>query len=148
MADAPRPDTSSISYQESAKGLTEDQLRGTFFVGWPNPPSPAAHLRILRGSDHIVVAIDDASGMVVGYVTAISDGVLAGFIPNLEVDLAYQNRGIGTQLMRRVLAQMRHLYSIDLLCDEELQPYYERLGMRRATGMLVRNYDRQSGAVK
>jgi ribosomal protein S18 acetylase RimI-like enzyme len=127
-------------------GLTEEQLRGPFFVGWPNPPSPATHLRILQGSDHIVVAIDETTGMVVGFVTAISDGVLAAFIPNLEVTPAYQNRGIGTELMRRVLAQMTHLYSIDLLCDEDVQPYYERLGMRRATGMLVRNYDRQSGA--
>ncbi len=137
----------SISYKDSADGLTEEHLQGTFFVGWPNPPSPATHLRILQGSDHIVVAIDDATGMVVGYVTAVSDGVLAAFIPNLEVDPAYQQRGIGTELMRRILDQLKHLYSIDLLCDEELQPYYERLGMRRATGMLHRNYDRQSGSI-
>jgi len=137
----------SIRYKEPADGLTEDHLRGTFFVGWPNPPSPATHLRILQGSDHIVVAIDDATGMVVGFVTAVSDGVLAAFIPNLEVDPAYQRRGIGTELMRRILDQLNHLYSIDLLCDEELQPYYERLGMRRATGMLHRNYDRQSGSI-
>ncbi len=93
-----------------------------------------------------MVAVDDSTGMVVGFVSAISDGVLAAFIPNLEVDPAYQNLGIGTELMRRMLTQLSHLYSIDLLCDEEMQPYYERLGMRRATGMVVRNYDRQSGA--
>ena len=141
-------DTSTIRYQETADGLTEDHLKGQFFVGWPKPPSPAIHLRILQGSDHFVVAIDDATGMVVGFVSAISDGVLAAFIPNLEVDPAYQGRGIGTELMRRVLAQMDHLYSIDLLCDEDVQPFYDRLGMRRATGMLVRNYDRQSGAIE
>lgn len=146
MSTNPLPGTTTISYRESTDELNEDQLRGPFFVGWPNPPLPATHLRILQGSDHIVVAIDDATGMVVGYVTAISDGVLAGFIPNIEVVPAYQSRGIGAELMRRVLAQMNHLYSIDLLCDENLQPYYERLGMRRATGMLVRNYGRQSGA--
>lgn len=136
----------TIRYRDSADGLTEEHLQGTFFVGWPNPPSPATHLRLLQSTDHVVIAIDDTTDAVVGFVTAISDGVLAAYIPFLEVDPAYQKRGIGTDLMRRILAQLGHLYANDLLCDEELQPYYERLGMRRATGMLHRNYDRQSGA--
>ena len=147
MSVDPIQSDTTITYQNSADGLSEDHLQGSFFVGWPNPPSPATHLRILQGSDHVVVAIDDTTGMVVGFVSAVSDGVLAAFIPNLEVDPAYQQRGIGTELMRRILSQLNHLYSIDLLCDEDLQPYYERLGMRRATGMVVRNYDRQSGAI-
>jgi GNAT superfamily N-acetyltransferase len=58
----------------------------------------------------------------------------------------YRGRGIGTELMRRMLDTLRALYMIDLLCDPELQPFYARLGMRPATGMLVRNYDRQAGA--
>lgn len=140
--------TAAISYRDSAEGLTEDHLRGQFFVGWPNPPSPATHLRILQGSDHIVVAVDDATGMVVGFISAISDGVLAAFIPNLEVDPAYQHRGIGSELVRRMVAQLGHLYSVDLLCDEDVQPFYDRLGMRRATGMFLRNYHNQSGAVR
>ena len=147
MSADPIQSTARISYRDSADGLTEDHLQGTFFVGWPNPPSPATHLRILQGSDHVMVAIDDTTGMVVGFVSAVADGVLAAFIPNLEVDPAYQRRGIGTELMRRMLSQLNHLYSIDLSCDEDLQPYYERLGMRRATGMLVRNFERQSGAI-
>jgi hypothetical protein len=45
-----------------------------------------------------------------------------------------------------MLDQLSDFYSIDLLCDADVQPFYERLGMRRATGMLRRNYERQSGA--
>ena len=41
--------------------------------------------------------------------------------------------------------QLKDFYAVDLLCDENLQPYYERRGMRRATGMFIRNYERQSG---
>jgi hypothetical protein len=37
------------------------------------------------------------------------------------------------------------IYMIDLLCDEELQGYYEKLGMHRAHGTFRRNYGRQSG---
>lgn len=134
-----------IVYQDNADGVAEPDLAG-FFVGWPSPPSPATHLRLLRGSTHIVLAREEAGGRVVGFVTAISDGVLCAYIPLLEVLPPYQAQGIGAALMGRMLALLRELYMVDLLCDAELQPYYERLGMRRATGMFLRNYDRQSGA--
>jgi ribosomal protein S18 acetylase RimI-like enzyme len=133
-----------IVYAETLDGVTADMLRG-FFVGWPDPPSAATHLRLLRQSDHIVLAVDDETGNVVGFVTAISDGVLCAYIPLLEVLPAYQGRGIGTELMRRMLVLLRHLYAVDLLCDPEVQPFYARLGMRPAIGMTVRNYGRQSG---
>lgn len=134
-----------IIYQDGVDGVTEELLVG-FFVGWPNPPTPAVHLRLLRGSQHCVLARDGVGGPVVGFVNAVGDGVLSAYIPLLEVLPAYQGRGIGTALMARMLEQLRGFYMVDLLCDPELQPYYERLGMRPASGMLLRNYDRQSGA--
>lgn len=133
-----------IRYIDSTDKVEPAQLTG-FFVGWPNPPPPERHLALLKGSSQIVLAMDDDSGRVVGFITAVSDGVLSAYIPLLEVLPEYQGLGIGTELVRRMLAQLRHLYMIDLLCDTEIQPYYERLGMRRATGMMLRNYNRQSG---
>jgi len=134
-----------IRYTDSLDGVTSEALGGGFFVGWPNPPSPETHLRLLRGSAHVWLAVDDASGQVVGFVTAVSDLVLAAYIPLLEVLPEYQGQGIGTALMQRMLESLSDIYMVDLLCDADLQPYYERLGMRRATGMLVRNYAAQSG---
>jgi ribosomal protein S18 acetylase RimI-like enzyme len=134
-----------ITYTDSIAGIGPGALRG-FFVGWPNPPAPETHLRILQGSDAVVLARDDATKAVVGFITAISDGVSCAYIPHLEVLPAYQGRGIGSELLRRMLERLRRLYMIDLLCDPDVQPFYERLGMRPATGMLIRNYDRQSGS--
>ena len=127
-----------IRYSTDVSGLTEDDLAG-FFVDWPTPPTPAQHLAVLRGSYRSVLAHDDEAGRVVGFVNMISDGVLTAFVPWLEVLPGYQGRGIGSELMRRVLAAGEHLYSIDLTCDEPLRPYYERLGMRTVTGMAVRH---------
>lgn len=135
-----------IVYTDTIDGITVDALRGGFFVGWPNPPSAETHLRLLRGSDHVCLALDDTTGDVVGFVTAICDGVTCAYIPHLEVLPAYQGRGIGTELMRRMLDRLGNLYMIDLLCDAAIQPFYARLGMRPAMGMAVRNYARQSGA--
>ncbi len=134
----------TITYTDSLTGITPDRLAG-FFVGWPHPPTPQTHLRILQGSAFIWLAIDDSTGNVVGFANAISDGVHAAFIPNLEVLPEYQGRGIGTELMRRMIATCRHLYALDLVCDTTLRPFYERLGMHALTGMALRNYDRQAG---
>jgi ribosomal protein S18 acetylase RimI-like enzyme len=134
-----------IEYTESPAGITAAQLEG-FFVGWPNPPSPATHLRLLAGSDHVVLALDRAADRVVGFITAITDGVLTAYIPLLEVLPAYQQQGIGQALTERMLARLGHLYAIDLLCDPDVQPFYARLGLRPATGMLQRNYEHQAGA--
>ncbi|MDX8028897.1 GNAT family N-acetyltransferase [Lentzea sp. BCCO 10_0856] len=125
-----------ISYRTDVSDLTEDKLAG-FFVGWPTPPSPAQHLAVLRGSYRVVIALSDDE--VVGFVNMISDGVLTAFVPWLEVRPDFQGQGIGTELMRRILAEAEHLYSVDLTCDDELRPYYERLGMIAFTGMGVRN---------
>jgi ribosomal protein S18 acetylase RimI-like enzyme len=134
-----------VTYTDSSANISTNQLRG-FFVGWPNPPSRETHLRLMQGSYRVWLAIDD--GRVVGFINATSDGVLTAFIPLLEVLPAYQRQGIGAELVRRMLGSLSHLYSVDVICDEDVQPFYERLGMRPYTGMIYRNYDNQSGSTQ
>jgi ribosomal protein S18 acetylase RimI-like enzyme len=134
----------AIRYTSDAGGVRPEQLEG-FFEGWPDAPSPETHLRILEGSDDIVLAIDDASGAVVGFVTAITDGVISAYIPLLEVLPAYRGRGIARELVTRLREALRGYYMIDLVCDEALARFYEPLGFRRMLAMAIRDYDAQSG---
>lgn len=133
-----------IIYTDSLADVNVEHLQGGFFAGWPNPPSPSTHYRILANSAAIMLA-RIADGTVVGFITAVSDQVSCAYIPHLEVLPAYQGQGIGSELVRRMMEKLRHLYMIDLVCDPPLQPFYERFGMRPAVGMLMRNYDRQAG---
>lgn len=129
----------SVRYVESADDVEPSELGG-FFVGWPAPPSPERHLELLRGSDHVVLARDGRR--VVGFVTAISDGVLSAYVPLLEVLPEYQGQGIGSELMRRLLRRLEGLYMVDLSCDADLEPFYARLGLRtfdRAMGLRNRS---------
>ncbi len=131
-----------IEYRESASDLTSAQLTG-FFVGWPNPPSPETHLRMLHGSSHVVLARDN--GRVIGFINAVSDNVLSAYIPLLEVLPDYQHQGIGAELVRRMLRQLDGYYMVDLTCDLEIQPFYERRGLRRMTAMMRRDLTAQCG---
>lgn len=132
-----------LSYSASTEQVTENQLGGGFFENWPNPPSPATHLRILKASDHVVLAMRD--GNVVGFATAISDGLLTAYIPLLEVLPEERGLGIGHELIARLLGQIGALHRIDLLCDQELTSFYQGLGFTVTTGAYIRNYSMQSG---
>ena len=127
-----------IRYTDDLASVREDMLEG-FFVGWLRRPSAAQHLAVLRGSYRSVVALDDADDRMVGFVNMISDGVLTAFIPWLEVLPEYQGQGIGGELMRRILDGTDRFYSVDLVCDAALVPYYERLGMQGASSALLRH---------
>ena len=127
-----------IRYTASLQGITPDQLSGRFFVGWTHIPSPETHLHILRQSAHAVIALDERE-QVVGFITAISDGVLSAYIPLLEVLKSHQRMGIGKQLVFRMIEELKGLYMIDLCCDAELEGYYAQLGMTATCGMIRRD---------
>jgi ribosomal protein S18 acetylase RimI-like enzyme len=133
-----------VSYTDSLENISAKNLQG-FFVGWLNPPSPQIHLELLKNSDELILAIDLDTRHVIGFITAITDKILSAYIPFLEVLPEHQSRGVGQELTRRMLEKLKGLYVIDLLCDRELQPFYVRMGMKPAHGMMLRNYERQSG---
>jgi ribosomal protein S18 acetylase RimI-like enzyme len=129
-----------IEYTDSLVGIEPRHVRG-FFVGWPRQFSSEVHMRLLAGSDHVVLARDTETGQVAGFITAISDGVFNGFIPLLEVLPAYQGQGIGQALMRQMLDKLRDLPNVDLMCDPDIVSFYERFGMQRVGGMVLRQPD-------
>ena len=126
-----------IEYTTDLAGIEAAHLHG-FFEGWPKPPSPDRHLEMLRGSHCVVLARGQGRPEVVGFINAISDGVLYAFVPLLEVLPSHRGHGIGSELVRRLLSRLADFYAVDLMCDPELQPFYERLGMRPAVGMIIR----------
>ena len=132
----------SIVYTSELSGVGEEDLRG-FFVGWPNPPDAGTLLRVLRGSQHVELAKDGSR--VVGFATALTDGVLTAFVPLLEVLADYQGRGLGKELVRLVMQELGEIYALDLVCDDELKPFYGDLGFVPMTAMVKRNYALQSG---
>jgi ribosomal protein S18 acetylase RimI-like enzyme len=123
-------------------GISSDITKG-FFVGWPNPQT---HLILLKKSSKMIIAIDDKTNQVIGFITAISDGILSAYIPFLEVLPEYKNKGIRKELVDRMLKELDDIYMIDLCCDDDLIPYYDKFGMTKTSGMILRNYKMQSGS--
>ena len=137
----------NIIYTCNMDEIREDMLDGGFFAGWPNAPDTPAHLKLLCGSYRAYVAIDTVSHKVVGFINAISDGVLSAYIPLLEVLPQYQGYGIGSKLVELMLAALADLYMIDIVCDKNVQPFYAKMGAVNWTASIFRNYSAQSGKV-
>lgn len=126
-----------IIYCDNKTDISTEQLKD-FFVGWKNPLTSEQHIKLLYGSTYFVVAIDNEINQAIGYITALSDGINSSFIPLLEVLPHYQGKGIGTRLMEEMLLKLNDIPNIDLMCDVELQFFYERFKMIKSNGMILR----------
>ncbi|MDQ1374533.1 MAG: hypothetical protein QOJ09_1871 [Actinomycetota bacterium] len=109
-----------------------------FSDGWRTPLAPEQHYAVLDRADHVVLALDGE--VVVGFATALSDGVLSAYIPLLEVLPSHRGRGIGTALIRRLLEEIGSLYMVDVMWDPEVVPFYARLGFTASGGGIIRNH--------
>jgi len=78
----------------------------------------------------VVTAWDGARLVGLGY--AISDGHLVVYYPHLVVAPAYQRRGIGSALMRRLMSQYRAFHQQTLIADGHSVAFYQKLGFRPA----------------
>lgn len=122
----------TVSYKTSLNGISAAMLNH-FCVGWINPLSGEKLYNVLSNSEHFALAMDEDK--VVGFVNALSDGVHFAFIPMLEVLPKYQKRGIGKRLLSLLVQQLKDIPIIDLMCDLDMQDYYERLGFIKMHGM-------------
>lgn len=91
--------------------------------------------KAMQHSWHIVAVYDNNQLIATGRV--ISDGVTNAYLCGLGVRPEYRNRGIGTEISRRLVDRCKQSnLHIQLLCEENLVPYYEKLGFAKfAIGM-------------
>ncbi len=127
-----------VTYTTSLGGIRPEHLDG-FFEDWPTRPTPERRLEILQAASRVVLALDPETETVIGFITAIADELSAAFIPLLEVLPQWRGRGIGSELVRRMLAELRGIYAIDLATDPDIAPFYERPGAFQLTGMAWRD---------
>ncbi len=91
---------------------------------------------MVRGSLYGVSAHDD--GNLVGYARAISDGAFNAYVSTVAVLPEYQRRGIGRELLRRLLEGRDHIQFV-LHAAPAVHPFYLRCGFSPAPDMLRRD---------
>ena len=67
---------------------------------------------------------------LIGYIDCVSNGVTDAYIQDLMVHPDYQGRGLGTDLMKKMIDYLKkiHIYMISVVFEEKLKPFYEKFG--------------------
>jgi ribosomal protein S18 acetylase RimI-like enzyme len=98
--------------------------------GWSSAEKPQELYSALLASDSLGTAWDGER--LVGLGNAISDGHLVVYYPHLLVHPQYQGRGIGTRLMRLLMARYQGFHQHILVADGRAIEFYRKCGFERA----------------
>jgi predicted N-acetyltransferase YhbS len=79
-----------------------------------------------RQSNLVVTA--RLGGRLVGAARALSDRASTLYVCDLLVHPEQRGRGIGSELMRRLVGPYAELYQIVLLSDPQTMPFFQKLG--------------------
>lgn len=105
-------------------------------VGWPYPNKTAIE-KSLNNSNYCICAVKE--GRVIGMSRVLGDNSFIYFIADVIVLPEYQNQGIGTALMERIMSYLKQNvqeYSyITLMSAKGREAFYEKFGFfKRPTG--------------
>ena len=122
--------SSSIHYSDTRELTFESVLALYRANQWSSAQKPELLHKALRASHSLVTAWDSAR--LVGLGNAISDGYLVVYYPHLLVLPEYQGQGIGTELMRRLMARYEGFHQHMLVADGRALDFYRKCGFERA----------------
>ena len=119
-----------IHYRDSRDFAIESVIALYRANDWSSAEKPDLLHRALLGSHSLFTAWHGER--LVGLGNAISDNHLVVYYPHLLVHPDYQGRGIGTELMRRLMARYEGFHQHMLTADGRALDFYRKLGFERA----------------
>jgi ribosomal protein S18 acetylase RimI-like enzyme len=120
----------AIRYSETRDPSLESVAALCRAHDWSSVKKPQQLHKALLGSHSLLSAWHGST--VVGLGNAISDGYLVVYYPHLLVLPDYQRRGIGTELMRRLVARYEGFHQHMLVADGRAIEFYRKCGFERA----------------
>lgn len=97
---------------------------------WSSAEKPDQLMAGLRGSHSLLTAWQGAR--LAGLANAVSDGALVVYYPHLLVHPALQGQGIGSALLRAMIARYAGFHQHVIMADGDAIGFYEKLGFAPA----------------
>jgi ribosomal protein S18 acetylase RimI-like enzyme len=124
----------AVHYTDDKNIDLEQLARLTASAGWNRTREVLAQQ--VEGARFVVSAWQD--GRLVGFARAISDGVTNAYVSTVVVDEAFRGRGIGRDLISRLVAGRDGIRWV-LHARPEVAGFYAKLGFEGASDMLRRD---------
>ena len=123
-------------YNETVSVKALSDLRES--VGWNRMENEYGN-PLMASYYHIAVYQKDE---LIGYVDSVSNGVTDAYIQDLMVKPDYQGKGIGTDLMNKMIEYLKknHIYIISVVFDESLKTFYKKFGFNNMLSGQMETY--------
>ena len=119
-----------VRYRATKSLPRAEVLRLYRSVQWSAARKPDRLMRALKRSHSVVTAW--VKGSLVGLGNALSDGSLVVYYPHMLVLPEFQRRGIGRELMKRLMKRYRGFHQHILIAEAKAVSFYRKCGFERA----------------
>lgn len=113
------------------------QLVGLYAVTWWADGRGIDDVRrMLDGSDLVFGLVERATERLVGFARVLTDGVYRAMVFDVVVAEEQRGRGLGRMLLDAVVEHqgLAEVESLELVCQPELVPFYQRWGFTDDVG--------------
>ncbi len=121
----------AIEYRDTKEFDAEELAELFLSVEWGSGNFPDRLQQGIRNSDHVISAWDGSR--LVGLMNCLTDGFMCAYFHYLLVRPEYQGRGIGAELVRRMLERCSDCLTKVLISYNEQVGFYERCGFKART---------------
>lgn len=126
----------NITYTDQRNFSANDLYQLFQSVDWLSANYPDRLKKAMDYCETVFTAWDD--NRLVGLVNAIDDSELTAYVHYLCVDPAYQEQGIGSELLSRIKEKYKkYLYIIIIAENEPLIKFYSQNGFQHLDGRYV-----------
>ncbi|HEX4517815.1 MAG TPA: GNAT family N-acetyltransferase [Polyangiaceae bacterium] len=108
-------------------------------LGERRPTGDRERMRAMLERANLVVTAWDGEKLV-GISRSLSDFAWCTYLSDLAVDVAYQKRGIGRELVRRT-QELGGRATVVLFAAPAATDYYPRIGFKSGSGWMLREND-------
>lgn len=111
------------------KDFKKEELEDLFLsVAWSSGKYPDKLVLAMKNSDCVVSAWD--GDKLVGLINALSDGIMTAYFHYLLVNPAYQSKGIGKNLIEKILIKYENYARKVLIAYNKELGFYTRCGFK------------------
>lgn len=124
----------AIRYDLNPVAFTPDDFRAVLASSTISRPidDPARLATMLRESNLVLTATDEATGAFVAVARCLTDWSFCCYVSDLAVRADYQRQGIGKELLRRVREKCGQEVMVLLLAAPAAADYYAHIGFEAA----------------
>ncbi|HPL82210.1 MAG TPA: GNAT family N-acetyltransferase [Anaerolineaceae bacterium] len=135
-----------INYKFDKDIPSEDLLSLYSDVGWTAYTTNLPQLQRAVAASRLVISAWEQDELI-GLARVVGDGEIIAYVQDILVKEAWQNKGIGKELMRRVFEEVKHIRQVVLMTDageanRDVENWYTHVGFKRFEDIGVQGFAR------